>query len=69
MGTKVLIVDDEAEFASALAERLILRKYEASAAYNADDAITLVKSKTPDVAGSRSLKQLRNLIPRSKSFY
>ena len=49
MGTKVLIVDDEAEFASALAERLTLRKYEASAAYNAADAITLVKNGPPDV--------------------
>ena len=49
MDIRVLIVDDEVEFASALAERLTLRKYEASAAYNAADAIALVKSSPPDV--------------------
>lgn len=49
MDTNVLIVDDEVEFASALAERLLLRKYRAKTAYNAEDAISLIKSVPPDV--------------------
>lgn len=47
--TKVLIVDDEIEFASALVERLLLRSYDAWAVYSADDALTEVKANVPDV--------------------
>ena len=46
---KVLIVDDEWEFASALAERLTLRDYEAKAVYCAEDAITAARSEPLDV--------------------
>ncbi|MDH5768773.1 MAG: response regulator [Nitrospirota bacterium] len=46
---KVLLVDDEVEFASALSERLRLRSYEAKAIYRAEDAIPFVKSDKPDV--------------------
>ena len=49
MSTKVLIIDDEMEFASALAERLALRNYDVKAVYNAKDAITTVQSDPPDV--------------------
>ena len=49
MSTKVLIVDDEVEFASALAERLELRSYHAKAVFNADDAISFVRNTPPDV--------------------
>ena len=49
MSTKVLIIDDEMEFASALAERLALRNYDVKAVYNAEDAITTVQSDPPDV--------------------
>jgi len=49
MSTKVLIVDDEVEFASTLAERLALRNYDVKAVYNAEDAITTAQSDPPDV--------------------
>jgi len=49
MSTKVLIVDDEIEFASTLAERLVIRDYDAKAVYTAEDAITAVQSEPPDV--------------------
>jgi DNA-binding response OmpR family regulator len=45
---KVLIVDDEAEFASALAERLQIRGYDAKAVYCAEEAIACGRSETPD---------------------
>lgn len=47
--TKVLIVDDEIEFASALAERLQLRGYDAKAVYHSDDAFAIAKSYLPDM--------------------
>ena len=49
MSTKVLIVDDEVEFASALAERLALRNYDVKAVNHAEDAITAAQSEPPDV--------------------
>ena len=47
--TKVLLVDDEVEFASALSERLRLRKYDAKAVYYAEDALATVRKDKPDV--------------------
>ena len=47
--TKVLLVDDEKEFASALAERLQLRNYDVQAAANALEALGIVHSFRPDV--------------------
>jgi len=47
--TKVLLVDDEKEFASALAERLQLRNYEVKTASNALEALGIVNSFLPDV--------------------
>ena len=47
--TKVLLVDDEKEFASALAERLQLRNYNVQAAANALEALGIVHSFRPDV--------------------
>lgn len=47
--TKVLLIDDETEFASALAERLRLRNYFAKAVYNGEDALEMVRSDMPDV--------------------
>lgn len=47
--TKVLLVDDEVEFVSALAERLQLRKYDAQAVFCAEDAFAIIKSNPPDV--------------------
>jgi DNA-binding NtrC family response regulator len=47
--TKVLLVDDEKEFASALAERLQLRNYDVQSATNALEALGIVHSFLPDV--------------------
>ncbi len=49
MKPKVLLVDDEEEFATALAERLKLRNYDARAAFNAEDAMAVVLKDPPDV--------------------
>jgi DNA-binding NtrC family response regulator len=47
--TKVLLVDDEVEFASALAERLQLRKFYVKTAFNALEALASIHSDAPDV--------------------
>ncbi len=46
---KVLVVDDEVEFAVTLSERLRLRDYDAKAVYSADDALSIARSERPDV--------------------
>jgi DNA-binding NtrC family response regulator len=46
---KVLLVDDEVEFASTLAERLQIRGYEAKAVFCAESALDMVRSEPPDV--------------------
>ena len=47
---RVLLVDDEKELVSTLAERLVLRGIEADWAATADDALRAVESETYDVA-------------------
>ncbi len=47
--TKVLVIDDEKEFASALAERLQLRIYDARAVYSADEGFEAIRQDPPDV--------------------
>ncbi len=42
ISAKILIVDDEVEFASTLSERLHLRGYDAKAVYSADDALSFM---------------------------
>jgi DNA-binding NtrC family response regulator len=47
---KVLIVDDEKEFATTLAERLSIRGFETSAVFCTEDALALIHAKNiPDV--------------------
>jgi DNA-binding NtrC family response regulator len=46
---KVLLVDDEVEFASALAERLRLRDFDTQAVSNAEDALTVIRHNPPDI--------------------
>ena len=70
---KILIVDDEREFASALAERLRLRGYDTTAIFCADEALTQAKSIQPDVilldlnlpgvSGIEMLMTMRDYIP------
>jgi DNA-binding NtrC family response regulator len=47
--TKVLLIDDEVEFISALAERLGLRDYDARALSEAKDALDIIQSDPPHV--------------------
>ena len=47
--TKVLLVDDEVEFVSALSERLHLRNYDVRTANNALEALALIYKEPPDV--------------------
>ncbi len=71
--TKVLLVDDEAEFASALAERLRLRNYEARAVFRAEDALNIIRSDPPDVIlldfrmpgmdGLEALQIIKKIVP------
>lgn len=46
---RVLLVDDEREFAGALAERLRLRGYEARAAFSAAEAVAAAEAEPPEV--------------------
>ena len=46
---KVLLVDDETEFVSALAERLILRGMDAGTASSGEEALRLVEGDPPHV--------------------
>ena len=46
---KVLLIDDEVEFAAALAERLRLRNYDTKAVYTPEDGLAIVQSYSPDV--------------------
>ena len=73
---RVLIVDDEREFATTLSERLRLRGYEAHAAFTAEEAIAGVGSAAPDVVlldlnlpgvrGVELLLTLRQLLPQGE---
>jgi DNA-binding NtrC family response regulator len=47
--TKVLLVDDEVEFASALSERLQMRNYDVRTASNGLEAMALFHESPPDV--------------------
>lgn len=71
--TKVLLVDDEVEFASALAERLQLRSYDVKTASNALEALAVIHNYLPDVIildlkipgmdGIETLKTIKKIDP------
>jgi len=73
---RVLLVDDEREFATTLTERLCLRGYEASAAFCTEEAIAAVTASAPDVVlldlnlpgvrGVELLMTLRQLLPHGE---
>jgi len=46
---KVLIVDDEKDFANTLAQRLKMRNLKVSTAYDGEEALTRLKEDEPDV--------------------
>jgi len=70
---RILIVDDEKEFAAALAERLCLRGYDATAMFSPEDAPALAKEiqpdvilldlKLPGVSGIEMLMTMREFVP------
>jgi DNA-binding NtrC family response regulator len=47
--TKVLLVDDEEDFISALAERLRLRNYDASVVTSGEAALLEIEKERPDI--------------------
>lgn len=71
---RVLLVDDEAEFVSALAERLNLRGFEADTATSGVEALRKIDASPPDVvlldvlmpgmSGVEVLKQIKKDHPR-----
>ena len=73
-GWKVLLVDDEVEFASTLAERLALRGVRARTAYDGDEALRLIDEEEPQVvvldlmmpglSGKEVLSRIKKLHPR-----
>ena len=73
---RVLLVDDEREFAGALAERLRLRGYAAQAAFSAAEAlaaaaaepfdVVLLDLNLPGVRGVELLLTLRQTLPQAE---
>jgi DNA-binding response OmpR family regulator len=73
---RVLIVDDECEFATTLTERLRLRGYESHAVFCAEDALRSILASPPDVVlldlnlpgvrGVELLMTLRQELPHAE---
>jgi DNA-binding NtrC family response regulator len=73
MRPRILIVDDEEDFVTALAERLTLREYEVATSFSGQDAMEKVKEhnydiiildvKMPGTSGIDVLKEIKNLKP------
>jgi DNA-binding response OmpR family regulator len=72
---RILLVDDEEDFISALAERLVIRGYDAQWATNAKDALRMANAecfdvsvldvKMPGVSGLALKKQLAQCCPKT----
>ena len=71
---KVLVVDDEKDFATTLAERLNIRGFESTAVFCTEDALALIHAKNfPDVVlldlkmprmdGMETLKEIKKYNP------
>ena len=70
---KVLLVDDEEEFVSTLAERLEMRDFEAPVATSGDQALALVRDQKfdvivldvmmPGIGGLEVMKQVKSAYP------
>jgi DNA-binding response OmpR family regulator len=73
---KVLLVDDEVEFVSTLAERLTMRGFDADDVISGSDAIDQVRKKNYDIVildlrmvgldGYDTMKQIQRISPDSK---
>jgi DNA-binding NtrC family response regulator len=70
---KVLLVDDETDFANTLAQRLKMRNLKVGTAYDGEEALTMVKEDEPDVVvldlrmpgmdGMKVLQEMRKVYP------
>ena len=73
---RVLLVDDEEEFVSALSERLMLRGIEVDSALNGEEALALMVEKVfevvildvmmPGLSGLEVLKQIKSTHPNTQ---
>ena len=73
---RVLLVDDEEEFVSALSERLMLRGIEVDSALNGEEALTRLVEKQfevvildvlmPGLGGLEVLKQIKSTYPNTQ---
>ena len=73
---RVLLVDDEEEFVSALSERLELRGIEVDSALNGEDALAIMVEKVfevvildvmmPGLGGLEVLKQIKSAYPNTQ---
>jgi DNA-binding NtrC family response regulator len=73
MLTRVLMVDDEKEFAEALSERLRLREYDVTTSLSGEDAVSKIKARRYDVVildvsmpgmdGVETLREIKRLQP------
>lgn len=73
MKVKVLLVDDEKEFAESLSERLEIRLFDVKAAHSGDDALNLLRDEDFDVVvldvlmpgkdGIETLTEIKNKKP------
>lgn len=73
MDRKILIIDDEVEFASTLCQRLRLRKFDVTEAHSGREGvavlaglmpdIVLLDLKMPDMSGLEVLAQIRTRLP------
>jgi DNA-binding response OmpR family regulator len=73
---RVLLVDDEKDFVDALAERLDIRGFEASAVYDGESALALLPEqlpplvvldlRMPGIDGISTLRRIMAVKPRTK---
>lgn len=76
MWRKILIVDDEKEFGTTLAERLLLRDFDAKAIEDVESAIIDIRQSPPDVVlldlrmpggfGMNTIKAIKEISPQTK---
>jgi DNA-binding NtrC family response regulator len=73
MQKRILLVDDEKEFADTLAERLRTRDFDVTTAYNGDEAleklkeynfdVTILDVQMPGLHGIDALKEIKKIKP------
>ena len=73
MTTRILLIDDEQEFVTTLAERLDIRGFETATALGGEEGLTLIQSQNwdviildlfmPGMSGLDTLKHINQLAP------